>query len=75
MTELNAEITSDAVRLGAGYQIGHSFFVPMDNTQVLDSAWYKRVIHSEICPLLREYWFDDPEKADRWQAKLLDGIV
>jgi len=75
MSELNAEISSDTVRLGAGYQIGHSFFVPTDNTQVLDSAWYKRVIHSEISPLLREYWFDDQEKADRWQAKLLDSIV
>jgi hypothetical protein len=75
MTELNAEISSDTVRLGTGYQIGHSFFVPTDNTQVLDRAWYRRVIQSEISPLLREYWFDNQEKADRWQAKLLDGLV
>jgi hypothetical protein len=73
MTELNDEIGSDTVRLGPGYQIGHSFFVPSDKAQILDAAWYRRVIQNEIYPLLREYWFDDQEKADRWSGKLLDG--
>ena len=73
MTELNTEIGSDTVRLGPGYQIGHSFFVAPDKGQILDKAWYGRVIQSEIYPLLREYWFDDPENAERWKGRLLDG--
>ena len=44
MAELNADIDSDTVRLGPGYQIGHSFFVPNDKGQALDNAWYRRVI-------------------------------
>ena len=75
MAELNADINSDTVRLGPGYQIGHSFFVPNDKGQALDNAWYRRVIRTEIAPLLREYWFDDQDKAERWAARLLDGIT
>ena len=75
MAELNAEISSDTVRLGPGYQIGQSFFVPTDNVQILDGAWYKRVIQSEISPLLREYWFDNQDNAERLKARLLDGIA
>jgi MrcB-like, N-terminal domain/AAA domain (dynein-related subfamily) len=75
MTELNNEIGSDTVRLGPGYRVGHSFFVPEDKNLILDTAWCRRVIQSEIYPLLREYWFDNQENADKWKAKLLDGIT
>jgi hypothetical protein len=34
-------------------------------------GWYKRVIRTEIAPLLREYWFDAPTKADGWKDQLL----
>lgn len=54
--ELNKKIETSN-DLGAGFRIGHSFFVP--NREVLDSkAWYRSVIQNEIAPLLREYWFD-----------------
>jgi hypothetical protein len=29
------------------------------------------VIDTEVSPLLAEYWFDDPAKADEWRGKLL----
>ena len=74
MTALNSEISEDKVRLGPGYQIGHSFFAPIDSAQALDMDWYRRVIQYEIAPLLREYWFDQSEAAETWTANLLEGI-
>jgi hypothetical protein len=54
--ELNRRIETSS-DLGAGFRIGHSFFVP--SSKIADSeAWYRSVIQNEIAPLLREYWFD-----------------
>jgi hypothetical protein len=56
ISELNKKIETSN-DLGAGFRIGHSFFVP--NGKVSDSkVWYSSVIQNEIAPLLREYWFD-----------------
>jgi hypothetical protein len=74
VSALNDEIASDKLRLGPGYQIGHSFFVPADPTIILDTAWYGRMIKSEVGPLLEEYLFDNAEKAEAWTTKLLDGV-
>ena len=74
MTALNAEISKDKSRLGPGYQIGHSFFVPIDSAEALDNDWYRRVVQYEISPLLEEYWFDDPDTAEKWTGKLLEGL-
>jgi MoxR-like ATPase len=74
LSALNNEIASDTVRLGPGYQIGHSFFTPVEEIQTLDVAWYQRVIRYEISPLLKEYWFEDPEKAEVWTARLCEGV-
>jgi hypothetical protein len=73
MSSLNQAIAEDRANLGPGYRIGHSFFVPGDGF-VFDAGWYRRVIETEIHPLLQEYWFDDPDKADAWRAQLLDGV-
>jgi 5-methylcytosine-specific restriction protein B len=70
MTALNARIAKDR-NLGRGFEIGHSFFCPADGETALDLAWYEAVIHREIAPLVREYWFDDPDKADELVADLL----
>jgi MoxR-like ATPase len=64
MSALNKEIASDRAALGPGYEIGHSFFVPPEGADVLDESWYSSVIAGEIEPLLREYWFDQPERVD-----------
>jgi MoxR-like ATPase len=70
MSELNQEIESDRLNLGPGFRIGHSFFAPA--RQVADEeVWYRRIVETEIYPLLEEYWFDAPEKADKWRDRLL----
>ncbi len=61
MNALNEAIQKDTKNLGAGYQIGHSFFVPNGSTEP-NEGWYRRVVEPEIIPLIQEYWFDN-EKA------------
>ena len=69
MTALNKNISEDGA-LGRGYRIGHSFFCPPDKV-VPDEAWYRGVVKGEIEPLLEEYWFDNPDKAEEEANKLL----
>jgi 5-methylcytosine-specific restriction enzyme B len=70
MTELNQSIAQDP-RMGAGYEVGHSFFVPGDDSGTLDDAWYERVVRQEIEPLLHEYWFGREEQAREQVERLL----
>ena len=71
MGELNAAIAADKVNLGPGFRIGHSFFVPTEAIADED-VWLARVYETEIRPLLNEYWFDDPAKAESWYAQLVE---
>jgi MoxR-like ATPase len=71
MTALNTAIAEDDSNLGEGYKIGHSFFVPADDSKDLGKAWYQAIVRQEIEPLLREYWFDQPEKVKSEIDKLL----
>jgi hypothetical protein len=73
MTALNQAIGEDRANLGRGYRIGHSFFVPSASFEY-DIGWYRRVIETEIYPLLEEYWFDDLDKAESWCQQLLQGV-
>lgn len=70
MTELNQAIAEDP-RLGRGYEIGHSFFVPGDGSGALDDVWYERVVKGEIEPLLHEYWFGREEQVREQVERLL----
>ncbi len=71
MARLNREIAEDPL-LGENYQIGHSFFLPKgDSFTGLDKNWYRRVVRTEIVPLLKEYWFDNPRRAEEAEKKLL----
>jgi len=71
LTGLNAEISTDPF-LGENYQIGHSFFLPRgDNFSGLNRDWYQGIVRTEIIPLLKEYWFDNPRKAEEAEKKLL----
>jgi hypothetical protein len=73
MTALNKTISEDRGNLGPSYRIGHSFFVPPKGFEY-DVGWYRRVIETEISPLLEEYWFDDPDKVESLRQQLLqDG--
>ncbi len=71
---LNYEIVSDTLNLGPGFAIGHSFFCEKPLSSETDKAWYRRVIKSEIAPLIKEYWFDAPQRAEDWEARLLQSI-
>lgn len=64
MSKLNDEIANDAVNLGSGFCIGHSFFCNFPVNKAPDEVWYEQVVRREIGPLLREYWFDEPKKAE-----------
>ncbi|MGL6298879.1 MAG: AAA family ATPase [Methanobacteriaceae archaeon] len=55
--------------LGTGFRIGHSYFC---GKCTKDNQWYNSIINYEIAPLLREYWFDDLDKADDEIEKLLN---
>jgi 5-methylcytosine-specific restriction protein B len=71
MSALNRQIKDDPL-LGENYQIGHSYFTPRgDNFASLDIEWYRSIVRTEIVPLLKEYWFDNPKKADEAEARLL----
>jgi 5-methylcytosine-specific restriction protein B len=71
MAALNRQIKEDSL-LGENYQIGHSYFTPRgDNFAGLDMNWYRNIIHTEIVPLLKEYWFDNPKKAEEAESRLL----
>ena len=73
MTALNKVISEDRANLGPGYRIGHSFFVPAKDFKY-DAGWYRRIIETEIYPLLNEYWFDDHDKATYWYQQLVQNM-
>ncbi len=65
--ELNAKIIRDK-DLGDGFCVGHSFFcVEPEN---FSENWLRRVVHFELIPLLREYWFDAPDEFIQWETRL-----
>ena len=68
----------NAPQLGAGFIIGHSYFIPSFSLPADDpglpehlNEWYASIIKYEIKPLLNEYWFDDPATADELVSALL----
>jgi 5-methylcytosine-specific restriction enzyme B len=71
MSALNKVIREDPL-LGENYQIGHSYFCPNgESFAELDQAWYRSIVRTQIIPLLKEYWFDDPKKAQDAEKELL----
>lgn len=65
-SKLNEQICEDK-DLGKGFQIGHSYFVPEEEA---DESWYLNILDTQIAPLLLEYWFDRPSKAQDCIEKL-----
>lgn len=64
MDALNTVIREDTKNLGPGFEVGHSYFVPTGDEDSLDLNWYREIIHTQVAPLLREYWFDDVSKVE-----------
>ncbi|WP_233195707.1 AAA family ATPase [Corynebacterium sp. 13CS0277] len=81
--KLNQEITDDP-NLGKGYAIGHSFFCRSDASTTDTSrgnnedddieGWIVSIVEDELVPLLHEYWFDDPKKAEEASERLRAAI-
>jgi len=70
MTDLNKLIGEDLKNLGPGFRLGHSYFCSRPGLTP-DDEWYRRVIESEIVPMLEEYWFDQPKKVADTRSMLL----
>jgi len=71
MNALNQEISSDSL-LGGNYMVGHSFFCPKGiDFSSLNRSWYDGIIETEIVPLIKEYWFDNSDRAKELQERLL----
>ena len=74
--KLNAEIAADPA-LGHGFAIGHSYLsipsgVESDEDEL--AGWLQSVVEDELVPLLDEYWFDEPAKAEQWAVALRASI-
>lgn len=56
---------------GKGFCIGHSYFCNLDEAteQALSG-----IIEYELIPLLREYWFDEPQNIEEWTDNLRSAI-
>lgn len=67
--DLNREIALDK-SLGKGFCIGHSYFCGRDRCT---DEWLHSVVEYDILPMLREYWFDDETKYQRWE-NILQGV-
>lgn len=52
---------SEDESLGDGFMIGHSYFCNYSSGN--EVKWLDSIIRFEVLPLIREYWFDDPDKA------------
>lgn len=63
---INSKIAKD-VNLGKSFRIGHSYFC----NYVDSDKWYEEVIKYEIQPLIKEYWFDEENKAKNYVEELL----
>lgn len=59
IVDLNAVIANDD-SLGAGFCIGHSYFCDQEK---ISKEWLRNVVNYDIAPMLKEYWFDDPQKS------------
>ena len=72
MRDLNKAIAKHP-SLNENYAVGHSFFCPRVRKPAEGwDEWYQTIIDFEIRPLLRDYWFDDPDTAKDEADKLKD---
>lgn len=68
---LNEAIREDP-SLGEGVCIGHSYFCPANKP--FDDNMLHNIVEYELIPLLKEYWYDEPEKVREWSEKLRSAL-
>ena len=66
INDLNKEISSD-ISLGDGFMIGHSYFCNLINNYEEN---LKSILKFDILPMIREYWFDNKDMRERWEAEI-----
>ncbi len=69
---LNAVILNDE-SLGEGFCIGHSYFCNLSPDTVNEQS-LSAIVEYELIPLLKEYWFDEPNKVRDWSSNLRSAI-
>ena len=75
LTKLNDKISDETTSgLGKGFCIGHSYFCVPPVKGQSEKDWYDMIIDFEISPLLDEYWWDDPNKAEDCKKELKKDI-
>ena len=70
--QLNSKIAAD-ISLGEGFCIGHSYFCGL-TTKTATVQTLTSIIEYELIPLLKEYWFDEPEKIIDWSDRLRSTV-
>lgn len=71
MLALNQEI---ADTFGTQFKVGHSYITPVRKMDPADTRdWFREVAETEIGPLLEEYWFDQPSRAEEVLKRLIEG--
>lgn len=68
--KLNQTIAEDDC-LGEGFCIGHSYFC---NLKDIEEKLLASIVEYELIPLLKEYWFDEPNKVCYWSSNLRGAI-
>lgn len=69
---LNDKIKEDET-LGEGFCIGHSYFCNLKKTDI-DENCLSYIVEYELIPLIKEYWFDEPENIAVWSEKLRGAV-
>ena len=70
--QLNSKIAAD-ISLGEGFCIGHSYFCGL-TAKTATVRTLTSIIEYELIPLLKEYWFDEPEKIIEWSDRLRSTV-
>ena len=69
---LNDEIAVDDA-LGPGFAIGHSYLCNLAPEEATAQN-LRRIVDFEFAPLLREYWFDEPDTAEEWIGRFREAL-
>ncbi len=67
--DLNEKIANDK-SLGKDFRIGHSYFSNWDARECTKKKM-QEVVNFDIIPMLKEYWFDEPDSVQNWQQDLM----
>lgn len=70
--QLNSKIAAD-ISLGEGFCIRHSYFCGL-TAKTATVRTLTSIIEYELIPLLKEYWFDEPEKIIDWSDRLRSTV-